>query len=107
MTVARVFKSGGSQAVRLPKEFRFSGKEVEIFRRGEDVVLRERSPGLGRAFDLLASLGDDFLAERNDTPPQEREMLNGPLSARHEHLRVHPAKPTRRRSGKIQRNQTR
>jgi antitoxin VapB len=37
----RVFRSGNSQAVRLPKEFRFKGKEVEIFRRGDEIVLRE------------------------------------------------------------------
>ena len=38
-----MFKSGNSQAVRLPKEFRFDGDEVEIFRRGDEVVLRERA----------------------------------------------------------------
>jgi len=42
MGIARVFKSGNRQAVRLPKEFRFRGKEVEIFRRGEEVVLKEK-----------------------------------------------------------------
>jgi antitoxin VapB len=41
MATARVFRSGNSQAVRLPKEFRFKGKEVEIFRRGDEIVLRE------------------------------------------------------------------
>lgn len=103
MTVARIFKSGGSQAVRLPKEFRFTGKEVEIFRRGDEVVLRESGKGLSRAFELLAGLGDDFLAERNDTPPQERESLDAPLPARHEHLRVHPTQSARRRARKIPR----
>ena len=41
MATARVFRSGNSQAVRLPKEFWFKGKEVEIFRRGDEIVLRE------------------------------------------------------------------
>ncbi|MGD0966476.1 MAG: AbrB/MazE/SpoVT family DNA-binding domain-containing protein, partial [Candidatus Acidiferrales bacterium] len=41
MRKARIFKSGNSQAVRLPKEFRFQVEEVEILRRGGDVVLRE------------------------------------------------------------------
>ena len=40
MAKARVFQSGNSQAVRLPKAFRFDVKEVEIFRRGNEVVLR-------------------------------------------------------------------
>ena len=35
MSTARIFKSGNSQAVRLPKEFRFRAKQVEIFRRGK------------------------------------------------------------------------
>ncbi|NSL56525.1 antitoxin [Uliginosibacterium aquaticum] len=40
MTHARIFQSGNSQAVRLPKEFRFEVDQVEIFRRGDEVVLR-------------------------------------------------------------------
>ena len=46
MGTARVFRSGNSQAVRLPKEFRLKSKEVEIFRRGNEVVLREKSDNL-------------------------------------------------------------
>jgi antitoxin VapB len=74
MTVAKVFMSGNSQAVRLPKEFRFSGDEVEIFRRGDEVVLREKSKGLARAFELIANLPPE-IDQRDDTPPQEREGL--------------------------------
>ena len=76
MTYARVFQSGNSQAVRLPKEFRLSVEQVEIFRRGDEIVLREK-PATGAAvFDLLASLPDDFMAEgRDDTSSQEREAL--------------------------------
>jgi antitoxin VapB len=76
MATARVFRSGNSQAVRLPKEFRFKGKEVEIFRRGDEIVLREKGKGLERAFEILASLPDDFMPEgRVDTPPQQRDGL--------------------------------
>ena len=76
MRTARIFKSGNSQAVRLPKEFRFKSADVDIFRRGDEVVLRERAHGLVRAFDLLASLPDDFLADgRKDAPPQRRKGL--------------------------------
>ena len=74
MTTARVFKSGNSQAVRLPKEFRFSGKEVEIFRRGDEVVLREKKGGLARAFELIAELPPE-IDDRDDQPPQERPGL--------------------------------
>lgn len=76
MTTARVFKSGNSQAVRLPKDFRLAADTVDIFRRGTEIVLRERKRGLGRAFELLASLPDDALsARRNDPPPQKRKGL--------------------------------
>ena len=76
MTTTRVFKTGNSQAVRLPKEFTVRSKVLEIFRRGDEIVLREPSKGLARAFKLLTDLPDDFLAEgRKDLPPQHREGL--------------------------------
>jgi len=76
VTTTRVFKSGNSQAVRLPKEFTVKSKVLEIFRRGDEIVLREPAKGLARAFELLADLPDDFLAEgRKDLPPQHREGL--------------------------------
>jgi antitoxin VapB len=72
MAMARVFRSGNSQAVRLPKEFRLKCTEVEIFRRGDEIVLREKAQGLARAFEILAELPADFLPEgRGDSPPQD------------------------------------
>lgn len=74
MTTARVFKSGNSQAIRLPREFRFATDEVEIYRRGDEVILREKQPSAAAAFRLLASLPEDFMSEgRQDDPPQDRE----------------------------------
>ncbi|MBI5909986.1 MAG: AbrB/MazE/SpoVT family DNA-binding domain-containing protein [Betaproteobacteria bacterium] len=76
MRTASVFKSGNSQAVRLPKDFQFDVREVEIFRRGDEVVLRRVPKNLSAAFDILASLPEDFMAEgRDDTPPQSRDGL--------------------------------
>lgn len=76
MTTARIFKSGNSQAVRLPKEFRFGVDEVEIYRRGEEIVLRKRPANAAAIFDALASLPKSFLAEgRKDAVPQKRESL--------------------------------
>ncbi|MBL6749715.1 MAG: AbrB/MazE/SpoVT family DNA-binding domain-containing protein [Nevskia sp.] len=76
MTTARVFKSGNSQAVRLPKQFRIAAAEVEIFRRGDEIVLREKAGGMARAFELIAGLPDDFFAEgRKDPRPQRRKGL--------------------------------
>jgi antitoxin VapB len=74
MAIARLFWSSGRQMVALPRGFRIKGKEVEIFRRGDEIVLREKRKGLGRAFEIIANLPDDFLADgRRDTPPQERK----------------------------------
>ncbi|MBL8473426.1 MAG: AbrB/MazE/SpoVT family DNA-binding domain-containing protein [Rhodocyclaceae bacterium] len=76
MTYARVFQSGNSQAVRLPKEFRLKSDRVEIFRRGDEIVLRELPVSGTAVFDALASLPADFMADgRDDAPPQEREDL--------------------------------
>lgn len=76
MTTAKVFKSGNSQAVRLPKKFRLTAAEVEIFRRGDEIVLKEKARGMATAFHLLADLPDDFLVDgRKDAPPQKRKGL--------------------------------
>jgi antitoxin VapB len=76
MSTARVFRSGNSQAVRLPKQFRLKSKEVEIFRRGDEIVLREKDNNMVRAFDLLASLPEDLdLAGRENDLPQSRKGL--------------------------------
>lgn len=74
MTTARVFQSGNSQAVRLPKQFRLDTDEVEIFRRGNDLILRPKAKTLEAAFHLLAEMPDDFYADgRADPAPEERE----------------------------------
>jgi antitoxin VapB len=76
MRTTTVFKSGNSQAVRLPKDFQVNTREVEIFWRGEEIVLRCVPKNLAAAFDLLTALPDDFMAEgRQDAPPQAREGL--------------------------------
>ena len=76
MSTAKVFRSGNSQAVRLPKQFRLKSKEVEIFRRGDELVLRERPENLAKAFDLLAGLPEDFdIPGRENDAPQKRKGL--------------------------------
>jgi antitoxin VapB len=76
MSSAKVFQSGNSQAVRLPKEFRFSADEVAIFRRGEEIVLRETRPTLDDVLDPLPPWPDDItLKSMPDLPMQERKGL--------------------------------
>lgn len=72
MAKTRVFRSGNSQAVRLPKEFQFDVGEVEIFRRGEEVVLRKTASTLAHAFALLTSLSNDFMAGGRKQPAAQR-----------------------------------
>ena len=65
MATARVFKSGNSQAVRLPKQFRVKTKELEIEKRGNEIILREKPVGMERAFQLLSELVNiDALKDR-------------------------------------------
>jgi antitoxin VapB len=76
MDYARIFQSGNSQAVRLPKEYRFDVAQVEIFRRGNEIVLREQATDALALFDVLSNLPADFMGQaRDDAPPQEREPL--------------------------------
>jgi antitoxin VapB len=77
MPIAKVFKSGNSQAIRLPKEFRLQVSQVELVRQGEDILIRQpQVRSLVSAFQALASMPKDFFAEgRIDSPPQEREGL--------------------------------
>ncbi|MBI4793022.1 MAG: AbrB/MazE/SpoVT family DNA-binding domain-containing protein [Deltaproteobacteria bacterium] len=74
MQTAKIFKNGNSQAVRLPKEFQFDDKEVEILKRGDEVILRKKRESLAEAFALLTGMPDDFYNEkRQDPSPEERE----------------------------------
>ena len=91
MGTARVFRSGNSQAVRLPKQFRLKSKEVEIFRRGDEIVLREKDGTMVRAFDLLAGLPDDLKSAWERPAAEAQGALDGAsLSAGHQHLYLHP-----------------
>jgi antitoxin VapB len=75
MTTTRVFQSGNSQAVRIPKEYQLNVSEIEIFRRGDELVLREKRDDLSDVLDVFSSMPDDFMEEgRNDPPPQERDF---------------------------------
>ncbi len=68
---AKIFKSGGSQAVRLPKEFRFEGQtEVLIHRRGEQVILEPIQRRWSPQFLALAGSAPDF-PEPSEPPPME------------------------------------
>ena len=72
---AKLFMNGRSQAVRLPAEFRFAGSEVLIEREGDAVVLRPKPEGWDDFFARPSQVPGDFLARRDDRPPEDRELF--------------------------------
>jgi antitoxin VapB len=73
MKTARVFRSGNSQAVRIPKEFRIEGDEVEILRKGKSLVLRPRRRSWASLVRSLERFTDDFMsAGRHQGRPEKR-----------------------------------
>ena len=75
MRTAKLFKNGGSQAVRLPKEFRFEGSRVFIKKVGDAVVLLPRQDSWETLFHSLEQFTDDFMATRDQPEQQVREGL--------------------------------
>ena len=68
MKTAKVFKSGNSQAVRIPKEFHLDDDEVQIRRRGNTLVLEPRKRSWTQLFESLDKFTDDFMAEGRQQP---------------------------------------
>ena len=76
MNTAKIFQNGNSQAVRLPKEFQFDTSEVQILRRGDEVILKKSPQNLARVFERLTGLSDDFMENGRQQPAiQERETF--------------------------------
>jgi antitoxin VapB len=73
METAKLFQNGKSQAVRLPKEFRFGGDRVYIKRIGNAVVLLPSQTPWQTLLDSLAMFSMDFRGERTQLPVQNRE----------------------------------
>lgn len=74
---ASIFRNGANQAVRLPQELRFPAevREVRIRKQGTSLVLSPIRPDWTSFFAMKVDVPDDFLADRADSPPQEREPL--------------------------------
>lgn len=76
MEVAKVFETGRSQAVRLPKKFRFDDSEVLIHRLGDAVMLVPKDSAWKTFLEGLNGFSDDFFAEgRDQGEQQKRESL--------------------------------
>lgn len=72
--IAKIFMNGRSQAVRLPKEYRFDSDEVYISKQGSSVIITDKKPTWDQFFDSEPVFDDDFLTDRLDTQPQERDF---------------------------------
>lgn len=73
MHTTRVFQSGNSQAVRLPKSFAFKSPVVYIERRGDEIVLREKPVTLAAALANLPVLPPDFPDSIEQPAYEERD----------------------------------
>ena len=72
MRTAKIFMTGRSQAVRLPKEFRFEGDEVNISRLGDSIVLQPIKKTWLDIYDQIKQV-PDFMDKREDDLPKDRE----------------------------------
>ncbi len=75
METAKLFANGNSQAVRLPKEYRFRGDEVVIKHMGNAVVLLPKDDPWQVMFDALAEFPEDLTISREQPEMQEREPI--------------------------------
>ena len=71
METAKVFWSGRSQAVRLPKEFRFAGDKVRVRRHGSAVILEPIASDWKWLDGLAGQLDDDFVRAANEELPEQ------------------------------------
>jgi len=73
--IAKVFKTGRSQAVRIPKQFRFATEEVLIEQRGDSVILTPRPRSWKEYFATAPRLPADFPKRLRDRRPEKVEPL--------------------------------
>ena len=80
MLTAKLFTNGSSQAVRLPKEFRFNGTEVYVQKVGSSVMLVPKDKVWETFMEGINEFSDDYLEKAVERPanmqlPEEREKL--------------------------------
>ncbi len=68
----RLFFSGNSQAVRIPREFQLEGDEVEIQRRGNTLVLRPKKKSWSLLTDSLTKFTKDFMEKERKQPAAQK-----------------------------------
>ncbi len=75
MKTAKIFQNGQSQAVRLPKEFRFKDDHVYVKKSGNVVMLIPAKNSWESLFESLDKFSDDFMTERKQPKGQTRDIF--------------------------------
>jgi len=75
MKTAKLFQNGQSQAVRLPKEFRFEDDHVYVKKSGNVVILIPAKESWETLFNSLDKFSPDFMSERKQPKTQKRESF--------------------------------
>ena len=75
MLSAKIFENGRSQAVRLPKEYRFHCDEVMVNKIGDVLILLPKNSKWDSFITAIDMFSDDFMSDRGEIPVQKREEL--------------------------------
>ncbi len=71
---AKIINVGNNQLLALPKEFSFDAAEVSINKQGDNLIITPIKTTWDMFFNSSSAFDDDFLNDREDTPPQDREF---------------------------------
>lgn len=75
MKIAKIFENGRSQAVRLPKEYMFNAKEVNVNKIGDAIILFPADSKWNSLLESLDLFTDDFMEKRNQGKSDKRDSL--------------------------------
>ncbi len=75
MKTAKIFQNGRSQAIRLPKEYQFAGKDVYVKKFNDVVILFSKTDPWASLVNSLEQFSDDYMDERNQPSPEKRNVL--------------------------------
>lgn len=77
MKYSKIFNNGGSQAVRIPAEYKFNDnvKEVQIEKKDDCIIIKAVQPTYDNFINILNNFSDDFMNERVQIEPEKREIF--------------------------------
>lgn len=77
MKYSKIFNNGGSQAVRIPAEYKFSDnvKEVQIEKKDDCIIIKAVQPTYDNLLNTLNNFSDDYMNERVQLKAEKREIF--------------------------------